>query len=230
MNENQQILNKEKEILEEIKETENKLFGLEKKLALTFIFIALMIGGLLIGLVYLKQSSQRIYIEKTEISAPTIDLSPVTAGSLEEVFVKPGDTITANTVVARVGNELIKTKIDGTVISVKNDIGKLFSRGESVVTMIDPYELRAIGRVEENKGLKYLSVGQTAFFTVDAFGNKKYFGIVDEISPTSRESGVTFNISDKREMKEYEVKIRFDLSTYSELKNGMSAKMWIYKN
>ncbi len=225
----QQILKQEEKILNEIKKEEKLLLGLEKKLALTFLFIALMVGGLIVGLIYLKQTSARIYIEKTTISAPSVNLSSLTAGTLEEIFVNEGDVVTANTIVARVGNELVKAKVDGLIISINKNIGKLFNRGEAVITMIDPNELRAIGRVEEDKGLKDISIGQNVMFNVDAFSGKKYFGIVDEISPTSRDSGVVFNISDKREMKEYEIKVRFDLDAYPELKNGMSAKMWIYK-
>jgi len=45
----------------------------------------------------------------------------------------------------------------------------------------------------------------------------------------SREGDVVFNISDKREVKQFDVKVRFDISKYPELKNGMSAKMWIKK-
>ena len=66
-------------------------------------------------------------------------------------------------------------------------------------------------------------------FKVDAFGSKKYYGVVDEISPTSKESGIAFNISDKRETKEFNISVRFDNAAYNELKNGMSAKIWIYK-
>ena len=57
----------------------------------------------------------------------------------------------------------------------------------------------------------------------------RYVGTVDEISPTSRSSAVAFTISDKRELKEFNVKIRFDRSAYPELKNGMSAKVTIFK-
>jgi len=68
-----------------------------------------------------------------------------------------------------------------------------------------------------------------ASFTVDAFGSKKFFGIVDEISPISDQSGIVFNISDKREVKQFDIKVRFDIKAYPQLKEGMSAKIIIYK-
>jgi len=97
------------------------------------------------------------------------------------------------------------------------------------VSIIDPTQLRVIGTIEENKGLDKISIGQIVGFTVDAFGSKKYTGIVDEISPTSHNSGVVFTISDKRETKLFDIKVRFNPDKYPELKNGMSAKITIYR-
>ena len=95
--------------------------------------------------------------------------------------------------------------------------------------MIDPEQLRVTGQVEEDKGLKDIKVGQTAIFTVDAFGSKKYSGIVDQINPTADSGDIVFNISNTRQENNFDVKIRFDSNQYPELKNGMSAKLWIYK-
>ena len=134
-----------------------------------------------------------------------------------------------NSPVARVGDEIIKSKVGGLIVSTKNDSGKIFNRGESVVSMISPDEMRVIGRIGEDKGLKDIHVGQKAIFTVDAFGSKEYEGTVDEISPTSRSSDIVFSISDKREVKEFDIKVRFNIDKYPELKNGMSAKLWIYR-
>jgi multidrug resistance efflux pump len=113
---------------------------------------------------------------------------------------------------------------------VKDDIGKNFAPYEAVATMINSEDLRVVAQVEEDKGLADIRVGQPAYFTVDAFGSKKYSGIVDEISPTARSGDVVFNISSARQQQEFNVKIRFNVSDYPELKNGMSAKAWIYKN
>jgi multidrug resistance efflux pump len=94
--------------------------------------------------------------------------------------------------------------------------------------MINPDELRVIGRIEEDKGLKDIFVGQRAFFTVDAFGGEEFSGEVESVSPTPHEGDVVFNISDKREEKEFDIKIRYD-DSHPEFLDGMSAKVWIYK-
>jgi len=77
--------------------------------------------------------------------------------------------------------------------------------------------------------LSDIKVGQSAIFTVDAFGSKQYSGIVDQINPTSDTGDIVFNISGTRQEMNFDVKVRFDVNQYPELKNGMSAKLWIYK-
>jgi hypothetical protein len=63
---------------------------------------------------------------------------------------------------------------------------------------------------------------------VDAFGSQQFSGVIDEVAPTSNASGVVFNISSARETQQFDVKARFDATKYPQLKNGMSARMWVY--
>jgi len=201
----------------------------KNKVLITVIVIILTVAALAGGLAYWRLSQNRIYIEKGQVYSEKIILSPKNSGLLEEIYVNEGDQVAADTVVARVGNELIKTKVAGTIANVNNKIGNIITPGTAVVSMIDNSELRVVGRVEEDKGLQYLAVGQQTLFTVDAFEGKKFFGTVDEISSVSRDSDVIFSISDKREIREFDVKVRFDQNAYPELKSGMSAKIWIYR-
>ena len=81
--------------------------------------------------------------------------------------------------------------------------------------------------MDENKGLDRVRVGQYVTFTADAFGSKQYTGIVDEISPEARSGDIVFTISDARQEQVFDVKVRFDTTLYPELKNGMSARIWV---
>jgi HlyD family secretion protein len=191
--------------------------------------LIIILGGGSAALAYVGVASKSISIEKAQISAPQVALAPTVVGELKHTYVAVGDMIPPNTVVAQVGVELIKSSAGGLVIAARTDIGTLINPGTAVVTTIDPSALRVVGQVEEDKGLTSIKVGDTAAFTVDAFGGKKFSGIVDEISPTSRDSDVTFSISDKRETKSFDVKVAFDEAQYPQLKNGMSARLWIYK-
>ncbi len=190
--------------------------------------IVLIIAAIAAGLVYWQIISKRVYVDTASIVAPEIDLAPSQAGTLENVYVKEGDEVNAYQTVAQVGNQLIQTTVAGIVISVPDTVGAQVAAGTPVVTMIDPTQLRVDGLVGEDKGLSRIQVGDPVTFTVDAFGSKQFSGVVDEISPTSQQSQIVFNISDQREEQQFDVKVRFDTTAYPELKNGMSAKMWIY--
>ena len=190
--------------------------------------IVAVIAMAAVGFIYWRVTASRVYVDSASIEAPLIELSPSQAGTLEDVYVQVGDSVPENATVALVGNELIKSKVAGTIVSVPNTIGASIPAGQAVITMIDPTQLRVLGKVDENKGLSRIQVGDMVIFTVDTFGSKQYSAVVDEISPTSEQSGIVFNISDQREVKQFDVKARFDTTAYPELKNGMSARMWIY--
>jgi multidrug resistance efflux pump len=192
--------------------------------AIILIIIAAAFGA------YMKTTGSRIYTDKSDIEAPLISLAPRTSGVLQNISVNIGDKVAANSVVAQVGNELVKAKSAGIITSTADNIGKLVNAGESVVTMIDPNDLRVVAHLEEDKGLADVHIGQNVVFTADAFGSKKYTGIVDAISPTAHSGDIVFNISDKRAVQQFDIKIRFNTDLSPELSNGMSTKVWIYKN
>lgn len=190
--------------------------------------IALVIVAATAGGIYLYIGDQRVAVDTASIVAPEIDLSPSQPGILQDVYVNEGDQVPANFTVAQVGNQLIQTQVAGIIISVPDQVGAQVNAGTPVVTMIDPTQLRVVGQVQENEGLNRIKVGDPVTFTVDAFGSQTFSGVVDEVSPTSEESQIVFNISDQREEQNFDVKARFDTSVYPQLKNGMSARMWIY--
>src|ERR1035437_8779649 len=191
--------------------------------------IALVIIAIAFG-VYLKMTGERVYTDKANLETPIIGLAAHTSGIVQNILVNSGDKVNENTVVAQVGNELVKAKSSGIITETADNTGKLVSAGESIVNMINPNDLRVIAHIDEDKGLSDVKVGHNALFTVDAYGSKQFSGIVDTISPTAHSGDVVFTISDKRAIQQFDVKIRFNTDLYPELSNGMSARVWIYKN
>lgn len=218
------------EEIEKIEEAEERGF---KKIiknpsfrVLVVFFILVVVASLII---YLNISHSRVYIERSSVSAPVISLVPSAPGILERVFVREGDIVSDGMVVAQVGGVPIKAQTAGVVTSIQNTPGQFVTSQTPVVQMIDPSELRVVGLLEEDKGLKDVHVGQKVVFTVDAFGSKIYYGTVDSVSPTSHQSDIVFSISTNRAEQDFDVTVRYDINDYPELKNGMSAKMWVYK-
>lgn len=210
-------------------EVKQEVKTLERRILMVAAGLVIVIGGGIAAAAYFAVSSQVISIDKAQIEAPQVDLAPVHGGVLQNVFVNEGDTVPPGTVVAQVGNELVKSTAGGLVISASKDIGKNVAPGTPVVSTIDPSQLRVVGQIDENKGLSDIAVGDQAVFTVDAFGGTKFSGVVSEISPTSHASGVVFNISDQRETQTFDVKVSYDTAAHPEFRNGMSARISIYK-
>ncbi len=210
---------------------ENAPEGKRKGKFILWVILGLLVVGGLGGGLYWYVNAKTVYIDQSEITAPIINLSPVNSGVLEAVFVNDGDMVTADEPIARVGDEIVKAKTAGEIVSVDQNIGEylntLTGQG-TVASMIDPTQLRVVGNLDENKGLADVKVGDPATFTVDAFGSKVYKGVVDEVSPMAEQDSVVFNISDQRPTNQFAIKVRFDPAQYPELKNGMSARIWVY--
>ncbi len=216
-----------KEVITNVDKKTNKGRGLVLALGATVVLLLLIGGG-----AYWYVSSKTVYIDQSVISAPVTDLSPSSPGVLEQVFVNVGDIVTVGEPIARVGDQIVEAQTKGEIVSVNNNIGAFINPAAeqgTVASMVDPSQLRVVGHLDENKGLSQVKVGDPVIFTVDAFGGKTFKGVVDEISPTSRSSAVVFSISNQRPTNEFDVKVRFSTTAYPELKNGMSARIWIYK-
>lgn len=184
---------------------------------------------ILVVLIFIYKSiSSYVKIDEGTISAPIIQVSPETPGILEEVYVQVGDEVEAGQALAQVGAEVMTAKVPGIIIYTNDTPGQYFTYASPVVKMINKDELRLVGSIKEDAGFSKISIGDTVKFTLDAFPGEEYVGIVDEISETSKDSSVVFSISDKREVKEFTIKIKYDVAKYPEFKNGMSAKIKVF--
>ncbi len=187
-----------------------------------------VIFGALAGFVLWQSHKNIVSIDNSDLEAPIINLSPTSPGTLNALYVKEGDKVSANSQVALVGSQIISTKDGGIVVSAPKVLGAYFNPGQTVVSVVNNAEMKVVGTIEETKGLSSLAVGQLATFTVDAFLGKTYGGIVDEISPVSADNGIIFSISDTRPVKKFSVKVKFNVGSYPELKSGMSAKITVH--
>jgi len=199
-----------------------------------------LLGGLIVliivaatgGLLYWNDLQSKVYVENSQITAPVISINPTSPGIISELYVSVGDQVRKDQILAKVGDEILVAKTSGVITHVENTPGQFVNPGldpSPVITMIDPRELRVTGRVQEDKGLKDIAAGQRVDFTVDAFPSSQFHGIVEKVAPSSRVGDIVFSISDKRQEQEFDVTVTYDITAYPELKNGMSAKMWIHK-
>lgn len=194
------------------------------------ILIIIMIA--IAGVLYWNDLQSKIYIENAQVSAPVISINPGTPGIIKELYVSVGDQVRKDQILAKVGDEVLVAKTRGVITGIENTPGQLVNPPldpRPVISMIDMRELRVIGRVQEDKGLKDIYPGQYVEFTIDAYPSSQYIGVVEKVTPAARERDIVFSISDKRQEKEFDVTVSYDVNAYPELKNGMSAKMWIFR-
>ena len=187
-----------------------------------------VIFGLLGLFLFWQVESSSVFIENSNLEAPIINLAPSAPGVLNALYVKEGAMVPANSPVALVGSQTISTNAGGLVASAPNVLGSYFSSGQTVVSVVNVAEMKVVGQIDETKGLDRVKAGQRATFSVDAFPGKTYEGVVDTVSAVSDSTGVVFNISDQRPIEKFDVKVRFNIADYPELKSGMSAKITVY--
>ncbi|MEI7709453.1 MAG: efflux RND transporter periplasmic adaptor subunit [bacterium] len=211
-------------------ENNNKKEHIFKKPWIQSLIYFVLIFSLLAVFLFWQNEKNTVFIENSDLEAPIVNLSPTVPGTLNALYVKEGDRVLANTQVALVGSQIIYTKDAGVVAFAPVVLGSYFAPGQVVVSVVNQDEMKVVGQIEETKGLSSLKVGQPVTFTVDAFPGKNYYGVVDQVSPVSNDNGILFSISDKRPIKKFDVKVSFNVSTYPELKSGMSAKMTVYTN
>jgi len=180
------------------------------------------------GMLYFKAKQDKILVEDSIISAPIINIVPSTAGKLDEVSVYENEHVRKGDPVMTVAGQTTYAATDGLVVTANNTVGGMVGPQSTVVQMINPAEIRVAGTIDENKGLNLIKVGQVVSFTVDAYPGKKYWGYVDEVSPSAKQTQSAFAISSERPTQQFVIYARFDTAQYLEIKNGMSAKMTVF--
>ena len=96
---------------------------MKQKRTIQWIVGVIVIGACVLG-IYLFVSSHFVYIDLSVIQAPLITLVPTNSDILQQVFVKEGDTVTVDEPIARVGDQIVKAKVNGIMVYVNQNIGQ----------------------------------------------------------------------------------------------------------
>jgi len=180
------------------------------------------------GTLYYAISQGRVAIDDSLVSTPIITIAPVTSGKLQEIDVYENEVIKKGDQIAIVNGQPLYADTDGLVTMANTQIGSIVGSSSPVAQIIDPSQMRIAGTIDENKGLSDIHVGQVVSFTVDALPGKQFWGYVDEIGPTAKQTQLSFSISSERPTQQFVVYARFNAEASSEIRNGMSAKMSVF--
>lgn len=192
---------------------------------LLVILVAVLVIG---GYVYYEKNRDRIFIDTSIVSAQVITIAPVVPEKLIEQDAYEGERIKKGDMIAATDSQTLFAETDGLIILANNQIGGIVSAQNPIAQIIDLSDMRIAGTLDENKGLDQVKTGQVVSFTVDALPGREFFGYVDEISPSAKQTQLAFSISSERPTQQFVVYARFDANKYPEIRNGMSAKMTVY--
>ncbi|HSW96926.1 MAG TPA: efflux RND transporter periplasmic adaptor subunit [Candidatus Saccharimonadales bacterium] len=186
------------------------------------------IGVVIAGLLYYEATRNRVFIDNSLVDAPITTIAPPTSGTLTEIDVYEGEKVNKGDAIGVVDGQTIHTDTDGIIIQANNQMGTSVNTQSTIAQLINVSNMRIAGTLDENKGLNDIHVGQVVSFSVDALPGKTFWGYVDEISPSAKQTQLAFSISSERPTQQFVVYARFDASKYPDIKNGMSAKMTVF--
>lgn len=153
----------------------------------------------------------------------TIDVFPETNGELTELFVRVGEQVSRDQVVAEVdpsrpGQSFVaspvRSPISGTVVAAPGRVGQTVSMSTPVLRISRTNELEVVTRVAE-RFISKVEVGLDAAVRLDAYPEERFGATVSELSPVVDPATRTL-----------EVKLRFDEAD-RRLKAGMFASVRI---
>ncbi len=181
------------------------------------VLILILVGGFLLW----QTKRDRIFVDDSMITASVITVSPEKSGELKEMDAAEGKTLKKGDIIALIGDETIRSTTDALVLTTNNQVGGTVTPQTQLVQLIDPSQIRIVGTLDENKGLDKIHVGQVVAFTVDAYPGEKFWGYVDGISQTAKQTQASFSISSERPTQQFQIFARFNSTKYPELKNGI---------
>ena len=138
---------------------------------------------------------------------------------------------------ARANKDLSRTTLtapmNGVIssLSVKNGervAGNSFALGTEMMRVADMSMLEARVDVGENVIVK-VNIGDSADVEVDAYNNRKFKGIVTQIAASTATAGTGVASSTTNDVTNYEVRIRLDPGSYSDLIDPRNPKKFVFR-
>jgi len=140
----------------------------------------------------LDRAREKHLVAQARLTAATAKLNQVQHSYQQDVKVAQADLAAsqAKLVTAQVNlnYSTIRAPIDGVVSSVSTQEGETVAASLSAptfITIVDLARLQVDDFVDETD-IGLVKVGQKAFFTVDAYPDKKFMGAVDAIQPSAK--------------------------------------------
>ena len=145
--------------------------------------------------------------------------------------------VSAQANLARANKDLSRTTLtapmNGVIssLSVKNGervAGNSFALGTEMMRVADMSVMEARVNVGENDIVK-VNIGDSADVEVDAYNNRKFKGIVTQIAASTATSTTGATSSTSNDVTNYEVRIRLDRGSYSDLIDPRNPRKFVFR-
>ncbi len=147
-----------------------------------------------------------------------IMVSAENSGKVTMLKVAEGDVVKKGQELARINGVIVKAPINGVVLSLRVKEGQSvswnsFTAGTELMTIADMSALEARVDVGESDIIR-VNTGDSAELTTEAYNNRTFRGVVTRIAVSTKAPA---GIASVNEITAYEVRIRLDSSSYSDL-------------
>ena len=213
-----------------MKNIKNLIAKIREPKILRSVIVIIVVILILGAFIFYEKQRDRVFVENSLIDAPIILISPQTPGQINDIKVYDGQKVRKGDALAVVGTTTLNAYQDGLIVSTDRELGSIASSQVPVVEMINFSDMRVAGTIDETKGLSQVRIGQPVSFTVDALPGQTFWGYIDEISPTAKQTQLQFSVSSERPTQQFIIYAKFNAYSSPQIRNGMSAKMQIYTN
>ncbi len=157
--------------------------------------------------------------------------------AIESIKGNQASIVSAQANLARANKDLSRTTLiapmNGVIssLSVKKGervAGNSFALGTEMMRVADMKVMEVRVNVGENDIVK-VNIGDSADVEVDAYNNRKFKGIVTQIAASTATSASGLASSTSNDVTNYEVRIRLDSSSYSDLIDPRNSKKFVFR-
>jgi len=182
---------KDKEEIKKDKETEGITSSKESegtkekkskiKIILILSLTLVLIVGVAVGIYFMNQSANYLTTDNASVTTNRITISSNIPGTLERFMVYEGRYVSENEVLGWVENgETLRSPVDGLVISAPAVQGQMVSPMEPLAVIAETSRIHISANIEETD-ISRLQLGQRAYVTIDALGNRQFNGYIADI-------------------------------------------------
>ena len=196
--------------------------------AILFILVVLL---LIVGAFFLLQAiigNHAGFTLSGTIEATEIHLGSEVSGRVSRVYVKEGENVTNNQVVAEVRGDKVHSTIDGVVMDRAVEPGEIVAAGTTLITVADLNALTLTVYIPEDQ-LGQVQLGQMCQVKVDSYPGQTFWGTVIHIA--NKAEFTPRNVQTTESRKNTVFGIKLDMApTNGLLKPGMPADVTFQNN